>query len=93
MDFSSSEIARMEVAAKQHISANIGEDRVDLLTKVDFLFGLFGNNSFLQERQQWAIDDRKAEDKAIQSRAKFTSNIARKFILVEALGMKYVLFI
>ncbi len=28
------ELARIEAAAKQHISANIGEDRNDLLTKV-----------------------------------------------------------
>ena len=27
----------MDAAAKQHISANIGEDRIDALTKVEFL--------------------------------------------------------
>ncbi len=32
--YSHSELARIEAAAKQHISANIGEDRNDALTKV-----------------------------------------------------------
>jgi hypothetical protein len=32
--FFHSEIARMDAAAKEHISANIGEARTDVLTKV-----------------------------------------------------------
>jgi hypothetical protein len=57
------ELARMDAAAKEHISANIGEDRNDILTK---------------QRQQWAVEDRKAEDKSLKDRAKFTSNIMPK---------------
>jgi len=57
------EIARMDAAAKQHISANIGEDRNDVLTK---------------ERQQWAVEDRKKEDKHLKDLSKFTSNTMSK---------------
>ncbi|CAF4168729.1 unnamed protein product, partial [Rotaria sp. Silwood2] len=57
------ELARIEVAAKQHISANIGEDRIEALTK---------------QRQQWAVQDRNVEDKNLKDLAKFTKNTMSK---------------
>ncbi|CAF0847121.1 unnamed protein product [Rotaria sp. Silwood1] len=57
------EIARMEVAAKQHISAHIGEDRIEALTK---------------QRQQWAVEDRNVEDKNLKDLSKFTKNTMAK---------------
>jgi len=57
------ELARIDAAAKQHISANIGEDR---------------NESFTKQRQQWAVEDRKVEDKNLKDLSKFTSNTMSK---------------
>ncbi|CAF3243075.1 unnamed protein product [Rotaria socialis] len=57
------ELARIETAAKQHLSASIGEDR---------------NEAFTKQRQQWAVEDKKVEDKNLKDLSKFTSNTMSK---------------
>ncbi|CAF0980288.1 unnamed protein product [Adineta steineri] len=57
------EIARIEAAAKQHMSANIGDDRGDSMTK---------------QRQQWAVEDKKTEEKNLKDLSKFTGKTASK---------------
>ncbi|CAF3794280.1 unnamed protein product [Rotaria magnacalcarata] len=57
------ELARIETSAKQHLSASIGEDR---------------NEAFTKQRQQWAVEDKKVEDKNLKDLSKFTSNTMSK---------------
>ncbi|CAF1090954.1 unnamed protein product [Adineta ricciae] len=57
------ELARIEAAAKQHLSASIGPDRNEAMTK---------------QRQQWAVEDKEIDKKNLKDLSKYTASSTSK---------------